>query len=344
MDSKIENKLASHIQADFPIVARPYLAMADLLETTETEVIHRINEWKNEKKLRDISVILEGAFFGYDSALVCVKCPEEKMDQIASIISEHPGVTHNYRRQYEYNLWFTIAVPPDHKLEEHVNIFSEKIGLQSFHILRRTHTFKIGVSFDFESKKNHTDTLSEMSEICRRDFTEYEIRMIRAAQLPLQSVSRPYASNADRYQVTEEDLLSFLNREKGKIVRRMAGIFRHRKMGIAANGMVVWKVHSDDLQLAGSILSACPEVSHCYARNGFEGFPYTLFSMVHASDSGELNHTIAQLSKQCGIQDYLILESTEEFKKVRMKYFTEDLEEWFIKNLKFKTKVNIETI
>lgn len=93
--------------------------------------------------------------------------------------------------------------------------------------------------------------------------------------------------------------------------------------------MVVWKVDEANLEKVGEVLAQQPEVSHCYARNPIEGFPYTLYSMIHGPNQQHCREVAERISCKLDIKDYIILFSTHEFKKCRLRYFLPELSVWW---------------
>lgn len=335
MNDDIKNELASLIQKGFPTTQRPYLELAKQLKVNEDEVFTTIQNWKDAGKLREISAVMEGAAIGYDSALVCAKVPKNRLKEVADIISAHPTVTHNYERNYEYNIWFTIAVPFSVGLENHLDSLCHLTGIDKMHALRRTTTFKVGVAFDFKKGVNQTDQIALPKKIETVDLDDKSIQILRILQTDLPVTARPFQKLAEKNGLQESDLLNFISNQKGKALRRYIGTFRHRKMGISSNGMTVWNIKSADLLEKGMILASAKEVSHCYARNSFPGFDYTLYTMLHAPNKEKLFDIADDLSKQINCEEYLILESPTEFKKTRLKYFLPELDSWW-KQFKLK--------
>ena len=108
----LDRELLNAVQWDFPLEPRPYAALGERLGIPEPEVRERIAKVKDAGVLRQLSAIFDTRALGYSSALVAAKIDPEHIDEAAAIISEHPGVSHNYKRNHAYNLWYTIAVPP----------------------------------------------------------------------------------------------------------------------------------------------------------------------------------------------------------------------------------------
>lgn len=322
------NALARALQDAVPLLARPFHALAERLGTSEKRVMGQLRDWSAEGKLREISGVLEGAALGHDSALACGTVPEEDLDRVVAVVNAHPMVTHDYLRDHRLNLWFTIAVPPEMGLETTLAILAREAGVSRFHALRRTATFKIGVKFDLASRRNET-AAAEMRAVPEFRPTAREILLLRALQAPLPLVDRPFAELALERGLDEDELLDFGRRHLGGVLRRYVGTFRHRKLGVRANGMVVWRVAGDEIAAAGRTLAAAPEVSHCYARNAIPGFPYTLYSMVHGPDEASCHRVARRLSEETGITEYAVLFSLREFRKVRLRYFLPELDRWW---------------
>ncbi|HEO64442.1 MAG TPA: Lrp/AsnC family transcriptional regulator [Spirochaetes bacterium] len=329
-----QNDLAKAIQSNFPIDPRPYAVLAKQIGSDEEEIIAQIKEWKDQCLLREVSAVMEGSVLGYDSALVCARIPKESLDRVTDIISEHPTVTHMYERRHHFNLWFTIATPGDMILEKHIELLQNLTGAERFYLLRRTLTFKIGITFDLISKKNSTKKVKLNHSIPPIKINQENMRIIRVIQKDLPIMSRPFKTLAEENDLYERDVIQFLKENVGKTVRRYVATFRHRNLGVKANGMVVWNISKDELEEKGQYLAHFPEVSHCYARTSFPDFPYSLYSMVHASTREELGDITRTIASGLDCDNYLIMESTKEFKKCRLRYFLPELEIWWENHVK----------
>ncbi|MBW2269914.1 MAG: Lrp/AsnC family transcriptional regulator [Deltaproteobacteria bacterium] len=316
------------IQAGVPFVERPFEQLGAELGLGESEVLAGLHALSEQKILREISAVLEGTALGYDSALVAGVVPHDDVERIAKIVSAHPTVTHNYLRNHHYNLWFTLAVPREMSLEQTLDILARESGVPGFHPLRRTHTFKIGVNFDPETRKN-ASTVVAATAVQPVHVGEREARLFRALQVPLPLTRRPFDEQAQRAGVEADELLRFARRHLGGAIRRYVGTLRHRKLGVRANGMVVWRAPEEQVEALGQQLANAPEVSHCYARNAIENFPYTLYSMVHGPDRESCYEVANRLADATGIDDFAVLFSEAEFKKVRLRYFLPELDDWW---------------
>ena len=320
------------IQSGVPLERRPFASLAGALGASEQAVIEELRELEREKILREISAVLEGSLIGYQSALVAGSIPEERIETVAKIVNAHPTVSHNYLRNHLYNLWFTIAVPPEMPLERTLELLAKEAGVDGFHALCRTHVFKIGVNFDPDSLKNRTE-VTKSSSVEKIDVEPRDAEMFRALQTPLPLIERPFDELTRDIDASGSELIEFGKRHIGGAVRRYVGTLRHRNLGVRANGMVVWQVSDDQVEVAGERLAATPEVSHCYARNPVPNFPFTLYSMVHGPSRESCRDIAAKLSRETGLTDYAVLFSEREFKKQRLRYFLPELDHWWRERL-----------
>ncbi len=321
-------RLAGEIQWSVPLEPDPFGRLGTTLGLDGAEVREHLRARSEDGTLREISAILEGDAFGWESALVAARVPPERLEAVAAVVNAHPTVTHDYERRHDYNLWFTLAVPPEMGLERTLEILGAEAGGIRFRPLPRTATFKIAVRFNVDSRENESDGPRPAPNFRFRP-DERERRMLRALQRPLPIAERPFLPLAEAAGVTEAELLRFGSEHLGKAIRRYAATFRHRRLGVKGNAMVAWRVAGAELAAAGARLAAAPEVSHCYARRPLEDFPYALYSMVHGPDEESVRGTVARLAETIGRPEHLLLFSPREFKKCRLRYFLPELERWW---------------
>ena len=138
LDDKVQD-LLNHMQNEVPLVDRPYKALGEKCGLSEDEVLQNIRELKADRILRQISTIFDTRTLGYQSSLVAASAPEGKADEVAEIINKHPGVSHNYARKHAFNLWFTIAIPGNSSMEEHIEVLRKQSGAQSIRLLPTLH-------------------------------------------------------------------------------------------------------------------------------------------------------------------------------------------------------------
>jgi len=143
-----DKAILNRIQSDFPITSRPYLAIAKDLDLDEAEVINRLVRLKKKGIIRRIGGNFVPDKLGYVSTLCAAKVPEDRIDKFAEVVNRYPGVTHNYLRNGEYNIWFTFIAPSMAKIEENLNAISRETGIQEILNMPATRVFKIKAHFD----------------------------------------------------------------------------------------------------------------------------------------------------------------------------------------------------
>ena len=136
------------MQWDFPLEPRPFAVLGERLGLTEEAVRERVARVKELGVLRQLSAIFDTRALGYGSALVAAKIDPDRVDEAAAVISAHPGVSHNYKRNHAYNLWYTIAVPPGESLEDHIDVLHRESGALVTRKLPTLKLYKIGVKLD----------------------------------------------------------------------------------------------------------------------------------------------------------------------------------------------------
>jgi DNA-binding Lrp family transcriptional regulator len=331
---KLDKEILNEIQWTFPLVSKPYSEIAKRFGTSDDEVMQRLRALKQSGIIRQLSAIFDTRRLGYKSALVAMAISPDKLDQVANQINRHPGVSHNYERNHEYNLWFTLAVPPGADLKSEIDKFSNLQGINKVRMLPTIKLFKIGVKLEMvEDRKAEVRPTEEKKKIREIKFvaTEKDKNYIRELQKDLEIVERPFLKSAQRLGITEEQLFEkAIYFEEIGVMRRFAAILRHREAGFVANGMIVWKVPEERISEVGAKLGAFPQVSHCYQRPVYQDWPYNVFSMVHCKSNDEAQVIAKQIEDQIDIHDYKILFSSREFKKTRVEYFVEhefDIEE-----------------
>ncbi len=140
-------KILNCIQVDFPIDPRPYKIIAKKLDLTEDELIDRITSMKEEFLIRRIGGNFSPDRLGYHSTLCAAQVEENRIDLFTKTVNSFPGVTHNYRRDHKYNIWFTFIAPSRDIIEKSLATIAEKTGVATILNLPATRVFKISANF-----------------------------------------------------------------------------------------------------------------------------------------------------------------------------------------------------
>lgn len=331
----MKNRLLYQMQNAFPMTIRPFEQIASEIESTEEEVLSMVKELKDEKIIRQTSAIFDTKRLGYKSSLVAFKVDEDDIDKAVEIINAHPGVSHNYLRNHDYNIWFTMAVAPDSRfgLEGTIEILQKLSGAVDAIVLPTLKMFKISVKMDTVGDRAKKEKLKKLAykEI---DLTPNYIAVIKELQKDIEITSEPFKDATQRLCMSYEEFFEIANELKDAgVMRRFATILNHRKAGFGANAMSVWSVPEEQGEEIGKKMAEFSAVSHCYLRPKYPNWPYNLFAMVHAKSKEECDTLIDEMAKESGLEEYGKLYSSVEFKKQRLVYFDSTFEEWEINQL-----------
>jgi siroheme decarboxylase len=331
---EVDRRLLNLMQGSFPIAPRPYRHVAELGELAEAELMSRVQRLLDKRIIRQITPIFDTRALGYSSMLVAAKVDPEHPHRAAQLINEHPGVSHNYLRNHEFNLWFTIATEPDSRLglDGTLEVLAREAGAESVRQLPTLRLFKIRMDLEMEGDTKALASAAQATEpieLDRQPYDELDISVIRTLQGDMPVVEEPYADAAAVVGLTQERFLDHLAgmQERG-LLRRVAAILYHRRAGFSANGMGVWKVPEEQILDTGRTMAAVRGISHCYQRPTYEDWPYSVFTMAHGRSKEECDAVLDSIAERTGIRERATLYSSTEFKKIRLLYFTQDFKDW----------------
>lgn len=332
----MQKEILLRIQKNFPLVAKPFEAIAKELGIEENDVIDIIQDQKDKKVIRQTSAIFDTKSLGYASSLVAFKIDEHKIDEAVKIINAHPGVSHNYERNHAFNIWFTLAISPLSALglEETIKILASLTQADDYIILPTLKLFKISVKLDTTGKEEKKEKISK-KQITKMKLTPQHIMIIKLLQNDITIKSEPFEDIINELKIDYKTFFALVDDlEKSGVMRRFASILNHRNAGFNANAMVVWDIDEENAQEIGKTAASFSAVSHCYLRPKFPNWPYNLFTMVHGKTKEETDSIIESMAKEIKSKDYMPLYSSREFKKIRLKYFSNEEQIWEEKYIK----------
>jgi DNA-binding Lrp family transcriptional regulator len=331
---ELDKRLLNLMQADFPIAPRPYQHVASEAGIAEAQAMARVRRLLDERIIRQVTPIFDTRALGYKSMLVAAKVDPDNPWRAARIINEHPGVSHNYLRNHEFNIWFTIATEPDSPLglDGTLEVLGRIAGAESVRQLPTLKLFKIRMDLEMQGG---TDALARAAEATApaetepQPYDDFDVAVIRALQGDMPVIAEPYAPAAQTLGIAQERLLAHLEgmRER-RLLRRVAAILFHRRAGFSANGMGVWKVPEERVMELGPRMAAFRGISHCYQRPTYADWPYSIFTMAHGRSKEECDAILDAIAAETGIEDRATLYSSTEFKKIRLLYFTDEYRHW----------------
>ena len=330
-----DKALLTEVQTRFPVAHRPFAVLGQKLGISEQACLERVSRLKTDHVIRQLSAIFDTRSLGYQSTLAAMKVHPDRIDEAAEVINQHPGVSHNYKRNDLFNIWFTVAVPPSDSLDETVQILHALAKAEETIILPTLQLYKIGVKLDLTGKEAPMESEEEIYGEKRRAapkpaLSKRDIALIRIVQEDLPMLEMPYTVWAEQADADEEELFAWMKRmEDVGYMRRFAAILYHRNAGFLANAMVVWQVPQEQVDEVGNQMALFREVSHCYRRPVYPNWPDPLFTMVHAATHSACMDVIRRIEERVGQFSHKNLFSTKEYKKTRVKYFTPELDEWW---------------
>ncbi|HEX3609196.1 MAG TPA: Lrp/AsnC family transcriptional regulator [Solirubrobacterales bacterium] len=331
-----DKRLMNLLQSSFPLDPEPFALVASEAGLELDDVLARTRRLLDERIIREITPIFDTRALGYESMLVAAKVDSEHPQRAAQVVNSHPGVSHNYLRTHDFNLWFTIATPPDSRLglAGTLEVLMRETGAESMRELPTLTLFKINMNLEMEKGTDALAAAVEAAlprELEAQPYDEHDIAVIRALQGPMAAVERPYDEAAAALGMSTAELLEQLGGMiERKLLRRVAAILFHRRAGFSANGMGVWKVPEEEIMEMGGRMASFRGISHCYQRPTYEDWPYSVFTMAHGRSKQECDAILDSIAEECGMgpDDRATLYSSTEYKKIRLHYFTDDYRRW----------------
>ena len=144
-----DRQLLNRLQSHFPLTANPFQTLGAELGLTEPEVLSRISRLKETGIIRRIGASFDSRALGYASTLAAMQVPEPRLSEVVAVVNSFPGVTHNYRRNHDYNLWFTLIAAGAPEIEGILREIQERTGGLPLLNLPAQRVFKIKAEFTF---------------------------------------------------------------------------------------------------------------------------------------------------------------------------------------------------
>ena len=326
----LSQKLLAIIQDGFPLVERPYKALAEMLNVSEQDVFDEVEKMRASGVIRRIGGVYDSKKLGFISRLCAGKVPASSLDfsaephsqtpmeKFAAVVMSEPAITHNYIRSHEYNVWFTVIAENESAIQTVVDRVCSETDLHDVHVLTATKKYKIntvmGKGAGAPSKNVFASAVRQSPE---NALTEADRTRIHIACDDIPHSLTPFKDWGVSCDELREDLAA-------KRMRRFGAILRHQDAGFPCNAMVCFMLDEGTLansESAGSLLAKKHYVSHCYERPSFENFPYNLYAMMHAQTPEELDGYIKESVALLDNPEYVVLHSLKELKKTSFRFF-----------------------
>ena len=354
----LSQKLLAIIQDGFPLVKRPYLRLAEMLNVSEQEVFDDIEKMRASGVIRRIGGVYDSKKLGFISRLCAGKVPTSEndfavelhaqtpMEKFATVVMSEPAITHNYIRSHEYNVWFTVIAENESAIQTVVDRVCSQTDMHDVHVLTATKKYKINTVMGKGTNRHSEDRRAEESSNFLRTLSEADKFRIHIACDDIPHTLTPFKDWGVSCDELREDI-------DAKRMRRFGAILRHQDAGFPCNAMVCFRLderrttsdecelnemlaesrhsdnpalrHSEDLRAEESskVLALAKKhyISHCYERPSFENFPYNLYAMMHAQTPEELNGYIKESVSLLDNPEYVVLHSLKELKKTSFRFF-----------------------
>lgn len=333
--TKFQKQVCNVLQEDLPICWQPFYDLAKYLGADEKTLLQEIEQLKKLGIIRRIRALINYRALGQVSTLVAAHVSQDNLQAVTEAVNAIENVSHNYLRRHHYNLWFTLQASSAPEIELTLSNLSGRFDID-FHSLPVERVFKLDVRFDVESEEPAAGLLQDVAHLPKDpdlhtsklvpaqaatvELNENQKRILSVLQEELHLTSEPFAFLCSE-GFGQEDLLRTIKEliDSG-VVRRIAAVVDHRKLGFTANVLFASEVPQDRIIEAGERLARFRIVSHCYERKTFEGWPYNLFAMMHARSMGEIQHVINRFVEAEKIDSFELLPTARELKKQPVKH------------------------
>jgi DNA-binding Lrp family transcriptional regulator len=280
----LDQRLLDEFQRDFPLVTRPFMAIASALEVSEDVVIGRLKALQAAGAIARIGATVHPNTVGA-STLAALAVPEARLAEVAALLDAERGVNHCYLREDDWNLWFVVTAPDAARLSRMLRRIEDATGLPVLDLpLLRPFNIDLGFRLSGMTAAPMPREAADLSAIAGGDS---EIVQMMTDGLAL--VPRPYRAAAAQLGRPESSIIGRLNALlSAGILNRIGVVVRHRAIGWRANAMVAWNIPDERMEAAGRALARHAGVSLCYQRRTVPGvWPYGLFIMIHARSRSE---------------------------------------------------------
>ena len=325
----IDRRLLDALQEAIPLVRTPWAEVGSSLGLAEGEVLSRLVRLVDERRVSFLGPIYDARALGYRTTLAALDVDAGHLEEVAAVVGSYPGVSHCYEREGRPSLWFTLAVPPGTTLASVVRAVARHAGVRGAMLLPELRRYKLRVRFQLGPERTslHEDPGSPRpSRSVPLDGDDRKAVRLLGDGLPLSS--DPFLALAGSEGEAEWLLARLEKHVRSGLARRVAALVRHGRVGYRANVMAVWDATRARADEAGPILAQEGAVSHCYLRRTTPGWPHSLYAMIHGRSEDEVEAVARRLASSASLPSPLLLRSLREFKKERLRFFTDDYDRW----------------
>jgi len=305
--NRTDRAVINAYQGGFPVTEDPFEPAAAALrnrgvDITAEALLDRVKTLDEEGTLTRFGALINAAEIGGTATLVAMHAPENRFEEIAEQVNAHREVAHNYEREHPHlNMWFVVSVADADRVEAVLADIESETGQRTYNLPKRQE-FRVEAKFLLDGPIPDGDIdLSDLGPGVEatdsETLTPDERDLVVEIQGGLPITETPYADVADRLGVDAEWVRRTIRRfdAEGKI-RRVGVVPNHYALGYTENGMTVWNVPDEKLDVVGPEIAALDFVTHCYERPRHEGvWPYNFFAMTHGRSETESQRRIQRV-------------------------------------------------
>lgn len=323
----IDRLLINRLQVGIPVCSQPWVDACQALQIAESVLLARLQRLLDQGVLSRFGPMFQIERAGGRFTLAAIAVPPARFDEVTAIVNAFPEVAHNYERTHTLNMWFVLGTETPEQCADTLARIEQATGLTVLD-MPKLREFHVQLFFDarLEPDPDSAGGTRNGPVVLHRQAVELDNTdraLMRATQGGLPLVSRPFAEVARTMSLTEAEVLErFTQWQENGVLRRIAAVPNHYKLGYVHNGMTVWDVDDAQVDALGEQVAALGFVSHCYRRpRHLPGWSYNLFAMVHGRTRAQTDQQVARIAAVLGdaCRAHDVLWSTRILKKTGLR-------------------------
>ena len=299
-----ERQMLERWQRGFPLLARPFAVVAEEAGMDEAEALAAVRRLSEAGVICRVGAVVRPNTAGA-STLAALSVPEERLEEVAAIVSAQPEVTHNYQREHAFNLWFVVTAADAAAVRAALARIRAETGLEVLDLpMKRAYHIDLGFSMAGGRAVSPCRAAGHEGGGGKAKLSAFDRELLAAIEDGLPLVAEPYAEVGRWLGVAEEVVMGRLEAlvEAG-VISRFGFVVHHRELGYCANAMVVWDIPDEKLDAAARIIAREDCVTLCYERpRRMPLWRYNLFCMIHGTSRDVVLAQVKALAEKVGAE------------------------------------------
>ena len=325
-------RIINHLQDGLPLTLTPFADAARALGLTEDELLSRLRRLLEAGFITRLGPLINADAAGGAYMLAALAVPPERFEEVAAQVNAHDEVAHNYARDHHWNMWFVLAAPSMARVRAVADEIERETGLPVLRLPKLAEYFvhfRLRLPLPDQEQPRMDDASPALAPPPRQhgdsplEAADRRLLGVIESGLPLRA--DVWAEVGRRAGLPAPRVPARLRRlQAAGVIRRVALVPHHFRLGWRANGMTVWDVDDARIDELGRRVGALPFVSHCYRRPRQKGWRYNLFAMVHGQTRAQMLEQVAQVARVLGgaARAHEVLRSTRILKKSGVRLFS----------------------